>query len=84
MSQPAKKKGAKQDKMEIPLTMNEKKQLGISIQTLPPEDLRGILNIVQQIQQSDEQIEFDIDLLPVRKARELEQYVKERTTFHAK
>ena len=64
--------------MEIPLTLNEKKQLGISIRQLPPEDLNGIWSIVQDNnhQHNSEVIEFDIDTLPVKKARKLEIYVK--------
>ena len=34
--------------MNIPLTVVEKKQLGYCIRQLPPEDLYGIWNIVQE------------------------------------
>ncbi|KAL4442896.1 hypothetical protein ABPG74_010785 [Tetrahymena malaccensis] len=79
-----KKKIGKLEKKDIPLTISEKKQLGINIRRLPPEDLNGIWSIVQDSQQNSEVIEFDIDTLPVRKARELEAYVKQRAAFQQK
>ncbi|KAL4491375.1 hypothetical protein ABPG72_008031 [Tetrahymena utriculariae] len=79
-----KKKIGKLEKKDIPLTISEKKQLGINIRRLPPEDLNGIWSIVQDSQQNSEVIEFDINTLPVRKARELEVYVKQRIAFQQK
>ena len=50
----------------------------MNIRELPAEDLTGIWSIVQDSPQHSEVIEFDIDTLPVRKARELEAYVKDK------
>jgi len=50
----------------------------LNIRELPAEDLTGIWSIVQDSPQHSEVIEFDIDTLPVRKARELEAYVKDK------
>ncbi|EGR28026.1 hypothetical protein IMG5_184560 [Ichthyophthirius multifiliis] len=73
------------DKMNIPLTMNEKKQLGTNIRNLAPEDLNGIWSIVQDDNQhNSEVIEFDIDTLPIKKARKLEQYVKQKLLEYTK
>lgn len=57
----------------------------MSIRMLPPEDLSGIWNIVSgETQENSEVIEFDIDTLSVRKARELEHYVKKKTVNQAR
>jgi hypothetical protein len=63
------------------MTMNEKRQLGQSIRSLPPEHLRGVWEIVSDGntgQHTQEELEFDIDTLPVRKTRQLETYVKNK------
>lgn len=60
-----------------PLTYQEKKNLSTMIRSLETEHLLGVWEIVSEgsDQLIDNQIEFDIDTLPVRKARELERYV---------
>lgn len=46
------------------------------IKKLPHEYLRGVWEIVNESQENREELEFDIETLPVKKARELEGYVK--------
>lgn len=62
--------------MDIPMTMQEKKNLGQNILLLPPECLRGVLEIVKSDggnqHYDDKVLTFDIDALSVRKTRELE------------
>lgn len=65
--------------IDVPLTTHEKKSLGLNIRSLKTEDLNGIWSIVQEIPHNNEVIEFDIDTLPIRKARELQAYVKSKT-----
>lgn len=48
------------------------------------EDLNGIRNIVFEDNPDTQVFEFDIDTLPVRKARELEAYVNEKISQQAK
>lgn len=58
--------------MEEPMTTLEKKQLVNNIKKLPAEHLRGVWEIVSDgltIQNQSEEIEFDIDTLPVKKTR---------------
>lgn len=66
--------------LDKPMTMQEKRQLGQMIRNLPPEYLRGVCQIVSDgipdSANNKEVLEFDIDLLPIRKVRELERYVK--------
>lgn len=47
---------------------------------MPPEYLRGVWEIVSESlgNINSEELEFDIDTLPVRKTRELEAYVKNK------
>ena len=63
-----------------PMNMNEKRMLGQNIRNLPPEYLRGVWEIVSEgmphNQSHKEELEFDIDTLPVKVTRELEKYVK--------
>ena len=63
-----------------PMNMYEKQMLGQNIRNLPPEYLRGVWEIVSegipQNQSHKEELEFDIDTLPVKVTRELEKYVK--------
>jgi hypothetical protein len=63
-----------------PMTMEEKRQLGQNIRSLPPEHLRGVWEIVSKgiTHQNKEEIEFDIDSLPVKITRELERFVKNK------
>ena len=67
------------------MSMQEKRQLGLMIRDLPPEYIRGIYQIVSdELPNSggnQEVLEFDIDLLPVRKTRELERYVKAKLSL---
>ena len=64
------------------MTINEKRILGQNIRSLPPECLRGVWEIVSKgmpmNEQNKEELEFDIDTLPTKVARELEKYVKEK------
>ncbi|CAK93473.1 unnamed protein product (macronuclear) [Paramecium tetraurelia] len=64
--------------MEQPMNMQEKRALVSNINSLPPEHLRGVWEIVSdglKIQDQSEELEFDIDTLPVKKTRQLEKYV---------
>jgi hypothetical protein len=77
-SGPVKKidKGGPLDK---PMTMQEKNTLGNNIRSLPPEQLKGIVNILSDslvIDPKKRFFEFDIETLDNRKLRELEKYVK--------
>lgn len=62
---------------EKPMTLQEKKNLGQNIRNLPAQYLRGVWEIVNDgiLNQHKEELEFDIDTLPVKKCRELERYV---------
>lgn len=66
--------------MEKPLTYQEKKQLSNMIRLLPTEHLWGVWNIVSggDGTRNNEELEFDIETLPVRAARELEKYVRSK------
>jgi len=68
--------------MDKPLTYNEKKSLSQMIRLLPTEHLWGVWNIVSggNGSKSNEELEFDIETLPVRTARELEKYVKSKVS----
>jgi len=72
-------KNGKGQNWDKPMTMAEKRALGQSIRNLPPEHLRGVWEIVSEGMQHNnnrEELEFDIDTLPVKITRELEKYVK--------
>ena len=62
------------------MTLEEKNQLGNQIRTLNREQLRGIIKILSDPandnQQKSKYFEFDIDKLAPKKLRELERYVK--------
>ena len=60
------------------MTMEEKTILKNNIGALTPEQQRGIIQIVADCinTAAGEVFEFELDQLPVRKCRELEQYVK--------
>lgn len=66
--------------MEKPLTYQEMKQLSNMIRLLPTEHLWGVWNIVSggDGTRTNEELEFDIETLPVRAARELEKYVRSK------
>ena len=60
------------------MTIQEKKNLGMNIRTLPPECLKGVWEIVSDglnIQNAKEELEFDIETLAVKKTRLLERFV---------
>lgn len=67
---------------EIPLTATEKQELARMIRQLPSEYLFDIWNILatDEAQENDE-LEFDIEYLPVKVARELETYVKSKIAY---
>ena len=66
--------------VEHPLTYQEKKNLSTMIRSLETEHLLGVWEIVSEgnDQIKDNEIEFDIETLPVKKARELEKYVQSK------
>jgi hypothetical protein len=70
----------KNQSIEQPLTYQEKKNLSTMIRSLETEHLLGVWEIVSEgnDQIKDNEIEFDIETLPVRKARELEKYVQSK------
>ena len=70
--------GYKGMNVEKQLTYQEKKNLSTMIRSLETEHLLGVWEIVSEgnDQIKDNEIEFDIETLPVRKARELEKYVQ--------
>ncbi|KAM3133979.1 hypothetical protein pb186bvf_013945 [Paramecium bursaria] len=76
--QPAPKKKPIQN--EQPMTFQEKRQLGQNIRELQVEHLKGVWEIVSQIVKADgdEQLEFDIDKLPEKVARQLQKYVQSK------
>lgn len=64
---------------EKPMTLQEKSILKQSIMKLPPDKLPGVIQIIKDaidMTQSQDMLEFDIDELPPKKCRELEQYVR--------
>lgn len=77
---PVKSQKSSSSALDRPMTIQEKRQLGQMIRNLPPEYLRGVCQIVSDglpdTSGNKEVLEFDIDMLPVRKVRELEKYVK--------
>jgi hypothetical protein len=80
ISQSGTKSSKTSSNLDKPMSMYEKRLLGQNIRNLPPEHLRGVWEIVSEgmahSQSNKEELEFDIDTLPVRKTRELEKYVK--------
>lgn len=65
--------------MDKPMSMQEKNSLGNSIRMLTQEQLKGVINIVcenMDMQSTNKYFEFDIEILPTRKLRELEKYAK--------
>ncbi|CAD8090570.1 unnamed protein product [Paramecium primaurelia] len=70
--------------MEQPMNMQEKRALVSNINSLPPEHLRGVWEIVSdglKIQEQSDELEFDIDTLPVKKTRQLEKYVNTKLEY---
>ncbi|CAD8196673.1 unnamed protein product [Paramecium pentaurelia] len=67
----------KQDQI---ITFEEKKQLSQNIRELSSDYLKGVWEIVQQTVQTkeDEELEFDIDVLPPKIIRKLQEYVKNK------
>jgi hypothetical protein len=63
--------------MDRPMSDEEKKNLSRSIRNLTAPQLKGIIKIVKDMfPERDGMLEFDIDSLPPRKCRELEEYVR--------
>ena len=68
---------------ETPMTLDEKNALGNAIRGLNKEQLKGIIKLLTNSSYDQKQcrqnkyFEFDIDKLPIKKLRELEQYVKD-------
>lgn len=64
------------------MTVKEKKTLCEHIKKLQPEALQGVWEIVSkglpEKQNDNEELVFDIDILPLKVARELERYVKSK------
>lgn len=63
------------------LTFEEKKNLSSDINILPPEELNGVVEIIQESlpalkNGASEEIELDIDSLDVKTLRKLQDYVK--------
>ena len=70
-----------------PLSQQEKKTLGQNIRKLPPHHLRGVWEIVNNgldTIDNNEELEFDIDTLSYRKARELERFVRNKLALIGK
>ena len=64
---------------DTPMSMEEKKMLGVNIKVLNQEQLKGIVKIIlnnTQMNKKEKYLEFDIDKLTARKCRELEAYVR--------
>jgi hypothetical protein len=60
-----------------PLGYMEKKELCEKIQKLDPKHLKGVLEIVKECtDMNGEELEFDLDNLPPRTCRRLDEYVK--------
>ena len=60
-----------------PLGFMEKKQLCLNIKKLEPKYLKGVLDIVKECMDiKGEELEFDIEKLPLRVCIELDKYVK--------
>lgn len=65
---------------ERPMTLQEKKNLGQNIRALPPQYLRGLINIIKNSLPTSIQgaeLELDLDTLPTKVCRDLEKYVQE-------
>ena len=74
----SKTSGTPKTGLDRPMTAQEKAQLRQKIMMLPQDKLHGVISIIQDaidMSKNKEVLEFDIDALPTRKCRELEQYV---------
>ena len=61
------------------MSIQEKSQLKQNIMKLSQDKIPGVIRIIKDtidLSNSQENLEFDIDGLPPRKCRELEQYVR--------
>ncbi|CAD8100624.1 unnamed protein product [Paramecium sonneborni] len=67
-------------KQDTHISFEEKRQLGQHIRELPQEHLKGVWEIVQQSVQNQEaeELEFDIDQLPPKVIRKLQEYVQSK------
>ena len=74
---PVKKINQQNNDLNRPMTVYEKNQLGNNIRNLNKEQLRGIIRILNEnnLIPKTKYFEFDIDKLPTKKLRELENYV---------
>lgn len=65
---------------EKPLSYQEKKNLSNMIKSMPHEHLYGVWTIVigSEGNRNNEELEFDLDILPTRVCRDLEKYVKSK------
>eukprot|EP00826_Nyctotherus_ovalis_P007433 TRINITY_DN11860_c0_g1_i1.p1 TRINITY_DN11860_c0_g1~~TRINITY_DN11860_c0_g1_i1.p1 ORF type:complete len:228 (+),score=59.13 TRINITY_DN11860_c0_g1_i1:626-1309(+) len=71
-------KGLPKDILDRPMTAQEKALLKQHIMSLSQDKLAGMIQIIQDsidMSGNSQTLEFDIDSLPPRKCRELEQYV---------
>lgn len=71
-------KGLPKDALDRPMTAQEKALLKQHIMNLSQDKLAGMIQIIQDsidMSGNSQTLEFDIDSLPPRKCRELEQYV---------
>ena len=68
------------------MNIDEKNQLKNSIGMLTEEQQRGIINLVQDCLSTNggEVFEFELDQLPPKKCRELENYVKKCLSVNQK
>ena len=65
--------------LDKPMSISEKNMLGNNIRQLTPDQLKGIIKILNDslsVDQSKKYFEFDIETLSNKKLRELEKYVK--------
>ena len=65
---------------EKPMSITEKNQLGTNIRMLNPEQLKGIIKLLSDslnVDQNSKYFEFDIESLSNKKLRDLEKYVKQ-------
>jgi hypothetical protein len=60
------------------MTIEERQTLGKNIKLLDSQQLRGIVSIMKDLQNPDQEVlEFDLNTLSDRKCRELERYVND-------
>ena len=78
--EPYRKKPQSRGYLDKPMNYNEKKILSNRIRQLPTDHLWGVWNIVSggDTSKNHGELEFDIETLPVRKARELEKFVTQK------